>query len=261
MSIFNPISDLRSKLKNNEVCLGMFHVSANSLISEALSVSNIDWLAYDMEASPANKRGLLHFLQSMKASQVAAFVRAESKIETHLEQLADLGVNGIIVPKVSSQEEAKNIVRALKYPPFGNRGVNPVRASSYLKNVAPYFSSANDNIFIFAQIESKTAVENVDSILKTEGIDGVFVGCGDLAMDLGVPGKMDSDILLSAIDKVLRSCLSNGKIPGIFAYNTQLAQQFLTAGFKMVAFGNDIAFLLNSVNQEHGRLVSFVERN
>lgn len=244
---FNLSNNLKQQLEKGDAAFGLFHLTSNAVVSEALSVTPLHWLAYDMEAAPSDKMSLVHFLQSMKGSAVTAVVRAESCVPHHLEQVLDTGVSVIIVPKVDSAEQCMQISRAVHYPPQGRRGVNPVRASNYLKNVAEYFSSANKELLVFVQIESALAVQNIESILSVDGIAGVFIGCGDLAMDLGCPAQMESDKLLSAINTVLNACNSARKIPGIFAYNTKLAEKFTKDGFKMIAIGNDIAMLQKSV--------------
>lgn len=258
--LFNPVMSLKEKLASGQHCLGLFHVSANSLVSEALAGTSLDWVVYDMEASPADKMGLVHYLQSMKGGHAVAFVRTQSDASEHIEQVLDAGACGIIIPKVETKQQCQKIMDAMRYPPRGKRGVNPIRASSYFTGIKQYFSSANDEVLAIVQIESELAVKNVDEILSIQEIDGVFIGCGDLSMSLGCPGQMDSEYLLSAIDTVLHACRKHKKIPGIFAYNAELAERFIKAGFKFIAFGNDIAMLQNAVNDGYKNLSQFKEK-
>jgi 2-keto-3-deoxy-L-rhamnonate aldolase RhmA len=246
----NPLNQLQYKLRDGQVCLGLFHLTASALVSEALAQSPIDWLVYDMEASPADRMGALHFLQSLKGSSVTAVVRTRSLQHEHIEQVLDLGVGCIIFPKVTDRRTCEQVVNAINYPPTGRRGVNPVRASGYFGKVKEYFAGANDNKLAFVQIESKAAVTNIDEILLVSGIDGAFIGCGDLSMDMGCPGDMSNPVLLEAIARVLEACKKHGKYPGIFAYNLDLAQRFIADGFQFVAFGNDITMLQKSVTSD-----------
>lgn len=240
---------LKKSLDENRVCLGLFHVSASSLISESLSCLTLDWLVYDMEASPTDRMGLIHFLQSLKSSDVTPVVRPSSVDHAHLEQVLDAGVPAIIIPKVHTKELCQQVVSSCKYRPLGTRGVNPIRASNFFLRIKDYFANANDEILVFVQIESKLAVENIDEILQVKGLDGVFIGSGDLSMDLGCPGEMHSPVLLDAIDKVRDSCRKFKKVPGVFAYNNELAAKFINDGFKFVAVGNDLAMLQRAVIQ------------
>lgn len=228
--------------------LGMFILSADPFIMEACTSLPLDWVALDMEASALAKPDLLRFLMAAKGEQVRPFVRvADSRPET-IEQALDLGAMGIIVPKVHDRETAEIASQACFYPDKGNRGVNPVRVSRYFDDVPGYFQRANDQTFCFVQIESARAVEDVDAILEVSDIDGVFIGCGDLAMSLGTPGKVDSGPMQEAIGKVLNCCKHHDRIPGIFAYDLDLANRYLKQGFRFVAIGNDIKALKVSVN-------------
>lgn len=247
---FNPSQRLRKKLDQGKACLGLFHLTANSLISEALGTSPIYWLAYDMEASPTDRMGALHFLQSLKGGDVTCVVRAQNNQHEYIEQILDLGVSCMIFPKVNDRSTCEQIVRAVKYPPVGRRGVNPVRASFYFSRVKNYLSEANDQTLIFVQIESQTAVNNIDEILSVPEIDGIFIGCGDLAMDLGCPADMTNHLLLQAITNVLAACKKHRKYPGIFAYNLELAKKFIADGFLLIAFGNDIGALQKSISSD-----------
>jgi len=246
----NSSKNLRHKLEKNEPCLGLFHLTASCIVSEAMSVSNIDWLVYDMEASPASKIGLVQFLQSMKSSSVTPLVRTQSKEHEHIEQVLDAGACGIIIPKVDDKATCEKVVRAVKFPPLGCRGLNPVRASSYFTNVKEYIEKANNHILVFVQIESRQAVKNIDDILSVDGVDGVFVGCGDLSMDLDCPGEMYNESLLGAIKNVLNACKTRKKFPGIFAYDMDLAEKFIRDGYKFVAFGNDITVLKRAIEKD-----------
>lgn len=253
-TLYHTSKTLREKLSDGRICLGLFHLTSSAIVSEVLAATTIDWLACDLEASPSGKMNLVHFLQSMKASPVTAVVRTESSATQHLEQVLDTGVCAIIIPKVTTREQCLQIVDAVKYPPMGKRGVNPVRASGYFADVKGYFASANSEILTFVQIESGLAVQHASEILSVDGIDGAFIGCGDLAMDLGCPGEMTSPVLLSAIDQVLAACNASKKVPGIFAYDMKLAQKFIADGFRMIAFGNDIGMLQKSVNNDYNQL-------
>ena len=190
----------------------------------------------------------------MKGGRVTPFVRAQSAAHWHIEQILDAGVNALIVPKIESRQACEAVVAACTYPPRGRRGVNPIRASRYLTEVKEYFKSANEDTLLFVQIESKAGVENVHEILNVEGVDGAFIGCGDLAMDVGVPGEMEAPPLLSAIDAVRVACERSCKIPGVFAYSPELALRFIHQGFRLVAFGNDVAMLERAVVQDCDRL-------
>lgn len=241
---------LKLKLRADKCTKGIFLLSASSMIAEACSIHPIDWLMFDMEASPIGRSDLLHLLQSLNGSDVTPLVRVNSKSKHDIEQVLDLGVSGILVPKVDTKLEAMAIVDATKFPPMGNRGVNPVRASAYFTDVMKYFRTANETILCMVQIESRAAVDNAHEIASVEGIDLLFIGCGDLSMSFGQPGIMDGKLMDEARQIVLAACRRNNKVPGIFAYSTELAIQYAQEGFQFIALGNDLKALNKGLSLE-----------
>lgn len=227
---------------NKNYSLGMFIVSASSMISECCATTGIDWLAVDIEASPATRHDLLHIAQSVNGSSVTLFARVAQNNQQYIEAALDVGVHGVIVPKVSTVEETKNVVSACYYPPMGTRGLNPIRCSAYFNAHQRYADMAN-SVSCIIQIETKQAIENLEEIAMVKGIDGLFIGCGDLAASLGIAGQFEHPEFHAAIEKVLAIAEKNNLIPGIFAYSNDLAKKYLGMGFKMIGIGNEIKFL------------------
>lgn len=243
------MSFLRQRVKAG-VQLGVFHLTSSSLVSEALSTFGVDWIALDMEASPAERTELVHFLQSLQGRNVLPVARLKSYDHTHIEQVLDTGVETVIVPKVHDADICQKVVDAAKYPPAGKRGVNPVRASDYFSKLPDYFHTANNKVSVLVQIESERAVSNIEAILSIRGVDGVFVGCGDLALDMGYPGNVDAQKVRGAIRKVAVAVRKHKKIAGIFSYDTQLTSLYKKMGYRFIAIGNDIKFLKSAVEKE-----------
>jgi 2-keto-3-deoxy-L-rhamnonate aldolase RhmA len=236
----NPTLD---RLRTGEVTQGLFIVSASPIVAEVCATLGYDWLVFDMEASPVERRDVVAFLTALKGETAEAFVRVPRNEHSVIEQILDLGVAGIIVPKVNTAEDAIRAVDACRYPPSGKRGLNPVRASRYFSDVAGYLASANRNTALFVQIESKEALDNVHDIAQVEGVDGLFVGCGDLALSLGQLGDLEGETMRDAARRVLESCRKAGIIAGIFAYSPSLSREYLAMGYQFVAVGNDIKAL------------------
>lgn len=242
------ISNLGKQLQARPHALGIFVLSRDPFVMEACATTALDWLAFDMEAGAVGKADLLHFAQACQGRRVLALARIADSRPESVEQALDLGLSGVIIPKVNNAEIASKAAMACRFQPQGNRGVNPVRASDYFENVATYFATANENTLCIAQIESAEAIANVDEIAAISQIDGLFIGCGDLAMSLNTPGQVDSPPMRDAIAKVLAACRRHGKLPGIFAYELDLARRYLAEGFHFVAVGNDIKAVKNSIS-------------
>jgi 4-hydroxy-2-oxoheptanedioate aldolase len=136
-------------------------------------------------------------------------VRTASASHVEIQQLLDLGVDGVLVPHVTSAEEAASIVRAARYPPEGTRGMGgATRATRYGLDADTYFEGANASVVVMALIESAHGVENAAEIAAVAGLDGIVVGPGDLSADLGVVGQPDDPRLREAIDTVAARALA-----------------------------------------------------
>lgn len=246
------LSDNRCKLRlaAGNTCFGLFLVSASNLVAECCAVRGTDWILVDMEASPVDRRDLVVMLQALNGSQATCMARIARNDRQLIEAALDSGALGIMVPKVESAAEARLIVESAYYPPKGRRGVNPIRCSGYFKRLPEYFAVANDSILTIAQIETREALQNLDDIAATEGIDVLFVGCGDLASELGQPGQVEGPAMEAAIEQVVTACKKHGKVPGIFAYTTDLAVRYAAQGFRFIAIGNDLKLLAGALEAQ-----------
>ena len=244
---FHPLQDWSNKFSLTGPALGMFIVSSSSFLSECCATTGLGWLAVDMEASAATRHDLIHIAQSLNGSTVTLFVRVAQNNQQYIEAALDAGAHGIIIPKISTYQDARDAVNASYYPPVGRRGINPIRCSSYFKHVDDYLSNANSQIFCIPQIETREAVQNIDAIASVKGIRGLFIGCGDLAMDYGTPGHFDNTFMHDARMAVLAACKKYKLIPGIFAYSIASAKMYIRENFKMIGIGNEIQFLRNAI--------------
>ncbi|RAS90249.1 hypothetical protein A6E21_26165, partial [Bacillus cereus] len=240
----------KMKLAKNQTTIGLFHVSNNSMIAEACSTLPIDWIMIDLEASTASKESTLHILQALSGTNVTPLVRIPFLKKHYIESFLDLGAHGILVPKIESRGEAQELVDSFYYPPNGKRGINPIRATGYFSNTNTYLDEANKNLLCMIQIETLKGIENIKDIASVQGIDVIFIGCGDLASDLGTPGDFTSQEFNEALNKILDETLKSGKIPGIFAYNIEFAKQYAQQGFKFIAIGNEIKSLTNGIEND-----------
>ncbi|MCS3509314.1 HpcH/HpaI aldolase/citrate lyase family protein [Achromobacter sp. JUb104] len=241
-------TDFRDRLLS-ETSYGIFIVSGSAIMAEACSTRALDFIVLDMESSPLNRETLTYSLQALTGTSVAALVRVATGERFNIESALDAGALGIIVPKVSTGREAKAVVSAASYPPEGTRGLNPIRCSGYFSALADYLASANSRVIKAIQIETAEGLDNIEEIASVEGIDLIFVGCGDLSAELGCMGNMTSPQMLEAVATVLDSCRRHGKIPGIFAYSDELAKQYANMGYRFISFSNDVKLLMSSLER------------
>lgn len=225
---------------------GLFLVTGNSMVTEAAAYAGADWAVIDMEAAAMTEADALHQVQALSGTGATSIIRVPRLDRHAIEYALDLGAGGVMVPKVDHAADAELAARCARYPPQGTRGVNSVRASAYYSGSEAYFAAANSHVLCIVQIESREAVGNSKQIAAAPGVDMLFIGTGDLAMDLGSPGAISSPALDEARAAVLAACSAAGKPAGIFAQSTRLARQFAEEGFRFIAIGNEVKFFVQS---------------
>ncbi|MFI5758508.1 HpcH/HpaI aldolase/citrate lyase family protein [Streptomyces sp. NPDC051569] len=238
---------LRRRRSGEGPALGIFLVTANSMLAELCGTVPLDWVVLDMEASPMTKHDALHMLQALSGSDCTPIVRVPYLDHHLIEHALDVGAAGVMVPKVDDARAAAAAAAACRFPPEGSRGLNPVRASGYFSDVPGYLAQANRTTVCMVQIESAEAVANAAAIAAVEGVDTLFMGMGDLACSLGQPGVLTGPAIDAARAEVLAAARAHGKQAGIFAYGPDLAEQYTQEGFDVIAFGNEVKLLRDSL--------------
>ncbi len=239
----------KDRLAKGEPVLGLFLLSASSLVAEACATTDLDFLLIDVEASPITRESTVHVLQALNGSEVTPLIRVANSQQDAIEHALDVGAHGVLVPKVDNAAAAAAVVRAGRFPPLGGRGVNPVRASGYFSQVREYLREANDFTLAMVQIESAEAVRNVAEIAAVPGLDVLFIGPGDLAMSLGQPGDVTGPAMDAARARVVAAARASGVAAGIFASTVELARKYIAEGFTMIAVGNDLGLLKSGVDR------------
>lgn len=216
--------------------------------AEIAAAAGFDWLAIDQEHAPFELRDVASHLRAIAPYPSAAIVRAASDDPSLIKRLLDLGALNLLIPMVETYEQALACVKAVYYPPQGNRGVGTSLARAARWNAIPdYIHSANEQIGLFVQVESKAAIENLDEMLGIESIDGVFIGPSDLAASMGKPGAPDDDEVQRAISLAISKIQSAGKFAGILALSESLQSQCTEAGIDFIGVGVDTLLLRNAL--------------
>jgi 2-keto-3-deoxy-L-rhamnonate aldolase RhmA len=229
--------------------LGLFLLWSEPGIAELCGMLAVDFVVIDMEAGALGRPDVLRMTQALAGRATSVLVRVPSHEQHVIEHALDIGVDGVLVPKVDTVEAAERVAAATRFPPDGRRGVNPVRASGYFADLPGYFARANGSTLCLVQIETGTAVDNATKIAAVDGIDGIFLGMGDLAMALGQPGDVTGARMDRAREHVLAAAREQGKLAGAFAYGRDIARAYLDEGFDVIAVGNDIKLLRESIQQ------------
>jgi 2-keto-3-deoxy-L-rhamnonate aldolase RhmA len=233
---------LKAKLTKGEAVIGTFVGIGHPDISEWLSRQGFDFLLLDGEHSPMGFETLQQMMQSMNGSGCVPIVRPQWNDPVIIKRVLDIGAYGVIIPWVNTREEAENAVRACKYPPLGIRGYGPRRAGMLDPN---YYATANDQVLVVVQIETDTALKNLDEILSVPGIDACFVGPMDLSsnMGLGIPPKWNEPRYQAAFDQVIKASRKHN-VPAGFYSNKDNIGWAVEKGFKLNTVDDADAFLV-----------------
>ncbi|HFD2068903.1 4-hydroxy-2-oxoheptanedioate aldolase [Serratia marcescens] len=224
--------------------IGLWLGLCSSYSAELLAGAGFDWLLIDGEHAPNNVQTVLGQLQAVAPYPSQPVVRPPWNDAVIIKQLLDVGAQTLLIPMIQNAEQARDAVRATRYPPHGVRGVGSALARASRWNRVPdYLQQADEQMCVLVQIETREAVKNLDAILQVEGVDGVFIGPADLSADMGFAGNPQHPEVQRTIDDAIVRIRAAGKAPGILMANKALAQRYLEAGALFVAVGVDTTLL------------------
>src|SRR5262245_1522270 len=249
MSMTTPANGFKQALAARRVQIGLWMGLADPYCAEICAGAGFDWLALDAEHGPNTITTLLAQLQALAAYPVHALVRAASGDPVHIKQLLDIGAETLLIPLVETAEQARAAVRATRYPPDGIRGVGTglARAARWNRH-ADYLQRADAEVCLIVQVESATAIANLDAIARVPGVDGVFIGPADLAASLGHRGQPAHPEVRAKFDTAFATILAAGKPAGTLASDETVAREFLAAGCSFIAVGIDTMLLARATS-------------
>ncbi|WP_417277729.1 aldolase/citrate lyase family protein [Celeribacter sp.] len=233
----------KSRLKAGDVQIGLWLGFGDTSVTELAAGTGFDWLLIDGEHGPNGLRDVLAQLRGAgDKSQVVVRTRDDNRAE--IKQMLDIGAQTLLVPMIESGDQAAEVVRSMKYPPLGVRGVGAAlaRASEY-NGIPDYLQTANDEVCVLVQVESMAGVEALDAILGVEGVNGVFVGPADLAADMGYLGQPAAPEVQAVVVDTLKRIKAAGKAAGILTSDQALAQSYRELGVEFLAVGSDVGVL------------------
>jgi 4-hydroxy-2-oxoheptanedioate aldolase len=228
----------------------------------------IQWVLIDTEHGNIDDRDMQLQVGAIASTGSSPVVRVASAEPWLLKRALDCGAHGIMIPMCDSPEQAEAIVRACKYPskrwPKGVRGTGTMFGpAAFNQNGREYLMSANDNVTLIVQIESRAALETVEIIAAVDGIDALFVGPNDLASSLGYVAFDHASIpeVQDAIARILKAALDAGKFAGHFALNAEAAAMRIRQGFHFVNCGADIVAVTAWMSAEMARMRTLLQQD
>jgi 4-hydroxy-2-oxoheptanedioate aldolase len=215
----------------------------NSFQAEVYAAQGWDSVTIDMQHGASDINDLIPLLQAINLSNVTAMVRVPWNEPSHIMRVLDAGAYGIICPMINTKAEAEAFVSAGRYPPMGQRSNGPFRATQYAG--ADYQPNANAEILLFAMIETREAMTNLDAILSVKGLDGVYVGPTDLALSYGKPATLDptDPEVLALMGEIAKKTRAKGLIAGAHCDGPKAALKRYPEGYQFCTLLNDIRLL------------------
>jgi 4-hydroxy-2-oxoheptanedioate aldolase len=242
--------------------IGLWMSLANSYSAELCATAGFDWLLLDGEHAPNDLRATLEQLQAVAPYRSHPIVRPVSGDPAMIKQLLDIGAQTLLVPMVDDADQARRLVSAMRYPPEGIRGVGSgVARVSRWGMRADYLDVANDEVCLLVQVESRQALDNLDSICAVDGVDGVFIGPADLSASLGHRGNPGHPEVQATIEDAIGRIVASGKAAGTLVSDNKLARRYLELGCTFVAVGLDVRILaagVRSLRAEFGGAAAVV---
>jgi 4-hydroxy-2-oxoheptanedioate aldolase len=248
-----PQNLFKRRLREGRLQVGLFVGLCSPYSMEILAGAGFDWLVIDAEHSPNNPASVLAQLQAAAPYPVQLLVRPMNHDPALIKQYLDVGAQTLLLPLVDDAAQAAALVRAVRYPPQGIRGVAASMArAAHWNGVQDYVRRANDEVCLIVQVETRAGLENLDAMLAVEGVDGVFIGPADLAASLGHPGDAHHPDVEAAIADALRRIAGAGKAAGVFVTEPGLAMHFRNCGASFLAVGGDTTLLRGAAVQLAG---------
>jgi len=242
-----PRNTFRDALRAGQPQIGCWVGLADANAAEALAGTGYDWLLLDGEHAPNDPRSVLDQLRAVAPYPVHPVVRPVQADVALVKQYLDIGAQTLLVPMIDTAEQATLMVKAMRYPPEGIRGLGAALArASRWNQVDDYLNQANDEMCLLVQAETVEAMRNLPAIAAVEGVDGVFFGPADLSASMGFRGQPGHPDVQRAIFDGIATVRAAGKAAGIIATEPALAQRYLDAGALFVAVGLDTSLLVKA---------------
>lgn len=243
-------SVIRKKWKAGGTAFGAWAAIPSGFAAELLCADGVDYVCIDQQHGLVDYNAMIEMLRAIEGRGAVALTRVPANQPWLIGKALDAGVQGVIVPMVSSGAEAREAVAACRYFPKGVRSFGPVRASFVMgsRDIAV----VGDSVICMVMVETREGVERIDEIAATPGLDGIYVGPADLALGLGLPPNLDKEEPehVAAVNRILESCRRHNIVAGIQCGSGKSARKYAGRGFQLVTFTKDSSLLPAAAEKE-----------
>ena len=240
-----PINRFKAALRDRRLQRGIWCTLRDPLAAEMLAGCGFDWMMFDTEHAPMDPVTVLPLLQAVAPYPVSPMVRPGSLNVAEIKKLLDIGAQTLLVPYVQNADEAAQAAAAVTYPPAGIRGVAGITRASRFGTIKGYHKAARDQICLIVQVETRSALDQIEAIAAVPGIDGIFIGPADLAASMGFPGEPNHPDVTASVLDAIRRITAAGLPAGILTLNETVHDRAIEAGAVFVSRDMDIAAMRN----------------
>ncbi len=245
------MNQLRQRLQQGDVVLGQMVLELFTPgIGPMLAACGMEFVIFDMEHGRCDISLLAEMIASCRGSDIVPIARIPDVSFRPLSRVLDIGVRGVMVPRVETREQAQDIVAQLKYAPQGRRGVAlGIAHDLYQAGDRNIFTKINEEIVVILLLETEKAFENLDDIISVPGVDIAWMGHYDLTVSMGIPAQFDHPRFLAAMDSLISVCRRHGVAPGFLPPTAESAVHWIQKGFRAISLGSDIGVFLEALRR------------
>jgi len=238
---------LKLALRSGEPTFGVIVTMPSVPVVQTLASAGLDWIIIDMEHSPIDIGAVHAMVAASAGTRLVPLVRLPWSHHWQAKTVLDVGAMGVAFPMICDAGQARAVVRSVRYPPDGDRMWGPFYAPMRMgQSMTDYIGSANDGVVAAITIEHPDAVRSIDEIVAVPGIDLAFIGPGDLAMALGIPGQFEHPTFKRAVAEAESGILGSSVRLGGVARTPEQAREMIGRGYTAIVFGFDWSLLQQS---------------
>jgi 4-hydroxy-2-oxoheptanedioate aldolase len=238
-----PRNAFKHAIAQGRLQVGLWSSLASNIAADIVSDSGFDWILLDTEHSPNEIPDVLGQLQAAERGSASLIVRPAWNDAVLIKRVLDIGAQSVLVPYVQNVEEARRAVAAVRYPTAGIRGVAAAARASRYGRIPDYLKKADAEICLLVQVETRTALDQLEAIAGVEGVDGVFIGPSDLSASFGHIGNPQHPEMQKLLQDSVDRLKKVGKAAGILTTNEEEARRYIGWGYTFVAVGSDVGLL------------------
>lgn len=241
------MQNFQERCTGGEVTIGTFAAIPHPVAIEVTASAGVDFICIDWEHAQIGRERIEDLVRAADVHGVPAIVRVPGHAAESIAAALDAGAAGVLVPRVSTAEQARASVQATRYPPVGARGVGPGRAAAYGYRIPDYLAAANKSLLLAIQVETAEGLTNIDAIAAVDGVDVIFIGPGDLSVSIDAMGPAGAKKLNAAIETIAKAAIRAGRTVGIFRPSPDDIGIWAQSGIRFFILASDTMFLGASV--------------